>query len=605
MRKIYLRCLMLWVAMILVSAGFAQEREYEEVEASGGIDVSGVSRMSEMDSVMAANDSITRELRYQIQELKLQSIVMQEQLEKTGESAREDSLREVTRRQRIDSLRQVTQGSPLIVEDDTLLVIYARKGGMQPEARTKSAQKKILEVGKSLKFVPDSIYVFDSEESTDVMAGETVILSVTHLDALWNNTDRVELANRYSEIIRKKVQELHDSYGIQQKMNSFGLAMLILVVQILLIVGTHLFFNRWKMRLTRILLRNIKPIRIKDYTLFDTHRVGVAIIVLMNVFRFVLVLLQLLVSIPLIFSIFPETKTVTYTILGYVLSPMKDIFFAVVNYLPDLFKIIVIIICFRYLLKVIRFFANEIASGKLKINGFYADLAMPTYSILRVLFYSFMLVMIWPLLPSSNSEIFQGVSVFIGVIVSLGSTSIVGNVMAGLVMTYMRPFRIGDYIRFGDTEGEVVEKSMLVTRVRTRKNEIVTIPNSNMMSSQTSNFSSSAQRYGVIVHTKITIGYDEPWKKIERLLLDAAEATEGIKKHPKPYVRVTSLDDFYVEYEINGYTDRAKTLPTVYSALHSNILDHFHGAGVEIMSPHIEAHRDNLPLQIPPQDGKN
>ncbi len=596
---------MLWVAMILVSAGFAQEREYEEVEASGGIDVSSVSRMSEMDSVMAVNDSITRELRHQIQELKLQSIVMQEQLEKTGENTREDSLREVKKRQRIDSLRQVTQGSPLIVEGDTLLVIYARKGGLQPEARTKSAQKKILEVGKSLKFVPDSIYVFDSEESTDVMAGETVILSVTHLDALWNNTDRVELANRYSEIIRKKVQELHDSYGIQQKMNSFGLAMLILVVQILLIMGTHLFFNRWKMRLTRILLRNIKPIRIKDYTLFDTHRVGVAIIVLMNVFRFVLVLLQLLVSIPLIFSIFPETKTVTYTILGYVLSPMKDIFFAVVNYLPDLFKIIVIIICFRYLLKVIRFFANEIASGKLKINGFYADLAMPTYSILRVLFYSFMLVMIWPLLPSSNSEIFQGVSVFIGVIVSLGSTSIVGNVMSGLVMTYMRPFRIGDYIRFGDTEGEVVEKSMLVTRVRTRKNEIVTIPNSNMMSSQTSNFSSSAQRYGVIVHTKITIGYDEPWKKIERLLLDAAEATEGIKKHPKPYVRVTSLDDFYVEYEINGYTDRAKTLPTVYSALHSNILDHFHGAGVEIMSPHIEAHRDNLPLQIPPQDGKN
>ena len=605
MRKIYLRCLMLWVAMILVSAGFAQERENEEKEASGEMGVSGVSRLSEMDSVMAVNDSITRELRHQIQELKLQSIVMQEQLEKTGENTREDSLREVKKRQRIDSLRQVTQGSPLIVEGDTLLVIYARKGGLQPEARTKSAQKKILEVGKSLKFVPDSIYVFDSEESTDVMAGETVILSVTHLDALWNNTDRVELANRYSEIIRKKVQELHDSYGIQQKMNSFGLAMLILVVQILLIVGTHLFFNRWKMRLTRILLRNIKPIRIKDYTLFDTHRVGVAIIVLMNVFRFVLVLLQLLVSIPLIFSIFPETKTVTYTILGYVLSPMKDIFFAVVNYLPDLFKIIVIIICFRYLLKVIRFFANEIASGKLKINGFYADLAMPTYSILRVLFYSFMLVMIWPLLPSSNSEIFQGVSVFIGVIVSLGSTSIVGNVMSGLVMTYMRPFRIGDYIRFGDTEGEVVEKSMLVTRVRTRKNEIVTIPNSNMMSSQTSNFSSSAQRYGVIVHTKITIGYDEPWKKIERLLLDAAEATEGIKKHPKPYVRVTSLDDFYVEYEINGYTDRAKTLPTVYSALHSNILDHFHGAGVEIMSPHIEAHRDNLPLQIPPQDGKN
>jgi len=163
-------------------------------------------------------------------------------------------------------------------------------------------------------------------------------------------------------------------------------------------------------------------------------------------------------------------------------------------------------------------------------------------------------------------------------------------------------FRIGDIIRFGDTEGEVVEKNMLVTRIRTRKNELVTIPNSNMMSSQTSNFSSSAQKHGVIVHTKVTIGYDEPWKKIERLLLDAAEATDGIKKHPKPFVIVSSLDDFYVEYEINGFTDRARTLPIVYSTLHSNILDHFHRAGVEIMSPHIEARRDDLPLQIPPSD---
>ena len=224
---------------------------------------------------------------------------------------------------------------------------------------------------------------------------------------------------------------------------------------------------------------------------------------------------------------------------------------------------------------------------------------MPTHTLLRVLLYSFMLVMIWPLLPNSDSEIFQGVSVFIGVVVSLGSTSVVGNVMSGLVMTYMRPFRIGDFIRFGDTEGEVIEKSMLVTRIRTRKNDIVTIPNSNMMSSQTSNYTFSAQRYGIIVHTKITIGYDEPWKKIESLLVQAAENTDGIKRHPKPFVRITALDDFYVEYEINGITDRAKTLSTVYSALHQQILDTMHGAGVEIMSPHIEARRDNLPVQIP------
>ena len=210
-----------------------------------------------------------------------------------------------------------------------------------------------------------------------------------------------------------------------------------------------------------------------------------------------------------------------------------------------------------------------------------------------------MFVMIWPLLPSSNSEVFQGVSVFIGVIVSLGSSSIIGNVMAGMVMTYMRPFRIGDFIKFGDTQGFVIEKTVLVTRIRTRKNEVITIPNSNLMTSQTSNFTFAAQNYGVIVHTKVTIGYDMKWELIRDLLLAAAKATPHILKKPEPFVVVTALDDFYVEYEINAYTHKPEQLSLIYSELHQNILDNFHSAGVEIMSPHIFAHRNDLELQIP------
>jgi small-conductance mechanosensitive channel len=242
---------------------------------------------------------------------------------------------------------------------------------------------------------------------------------------------------------------------------------------------------------------------------------------------------------------------------------------------------------------------NEISSGNLKINGFYADWAEPTYLIMRVLCYSFMIVMIWPLLPSSNSEIFQGISVFIGVIISLGSSSIIGNVMAGMVMTYMRPFREGDFIRYGDTEGFVIEKTLLVTRIRTRKNDVITIPNSNLMTSQTHNYTRSAEDYGIVVHTKVTIGYDMPWKQIRQLLIDAAKATPGIEAEPEPFVIVTSLDDFYVEYEINAYTRDYQRLPVVYTGLRQNILDNFHHAGVEIMSPHIYAHRQDLEVQIP------
>ena len=219
--------------------------------------------------------------------------------------------------------------------------------------------------------------------------------------------------------------------------------------------------------------------------------------------------------------------------------------------------------------------------------------------ILRVLCYSFMIVMIWPLLPSSDSQVFQGVSVFIGVIVSLGSSSIIGNVMAGMVMTYMRPFHVGDFIKYGDTEGFVIEKTVLVTRIRTRKNDVITIPNANLMASQTTNYTFSAHNYGVIVHTKVTIGYDMQWQKIRDLLLAAAAKTSHLQKKPEPFVRVTALDDFYVEYEINAYTRKSELLGDIYSELHQNILDSFHSNGVEIMSPHIFAHRNDLELQIP------
>ena len=569
MHTLLMRIMVIGLMLMSAVTGFGQEGQ-ETIHGTQSV----------IDSLQAVNDSIVQSLRNQVQELKLKGIMMQEQLERTGKSAKEDSLRQAERKARVDSLRNVTAGAPLVVDGDTLLVIYAQKGGMLPEARVEAVKSKIYEVGKRLTMFVDSIYVFDSELSSDVMVGEDVILSVTDLDALWMGMERVELAGTFRDAISRKVNELHETYGLQPKLQSLGWVALIIALQVLIIWGIVWFFRIWKFTLTRRLLRRIRSISIKNYPLLDTHRLGVAIIFVFNLVRLLLILWVVLVGITFMFSIFPETKTFTYTVLGYIWHPFRDILKGILAYLPDLFKIIVIIICFHYLLKLVRYFANEVASGRLKINGFYADWAMPTHTILRVLLYSFMLVII-------------------GVVVSLGSTSVVVNVMAGLVMTYIRPFHVGDYIRYGDTEGEVVEKSMLVTRIRTRKNEIVTIPNSNMMSSQTSNYTLSAQQYGVIVHTKITIGYDEPWQKIERLLLEAADKTDGIKKHPKPFVRITTLDDFYVEYEINGCTERAKTLPAVYSTLHEHILDTMHGAGVEIMSPHIEARRDNLPVQIP------
>ena len=186
-----------------------------------------------------------------------------------------------------------------------------------------------------------------------------------------------------------------------------------------------------------------------------------------------------------------------------------------------------------------------------------------------------------------------------GLIVSLGSTSIIGNIMAGLVMTYMRPFRNGDYIKVGEIVGEVIEKNILVTRIRTRKNEIVTIQNSNMLTAQTSNYTEAAKEFGIIVHTKVTIGYDVPWQLIKEIMEGAAMDTSDIKKNPKPFMLITALDDFYVEYEINAYTDHSAILPRIYSELHQNLLKRFFEAGVEIMSPHMYGIREGVETQMP------
>ena len=556
------------------------------------------------DSLTAKDDSLVRELRMQIQELKLQSILMQERIEDSGKSAREDSLRQALRKARIDSLRNIIQGVPLVVEGDTLFRLYDRKGGMMPEERVQNISEAIMESGKSIKLIPDSVYVFESDYTTDIMAGTNVIMSVTDNDAIWQNTTRQELGAQYCVIIKNKINELHDEYGMQQKLKGLLYAAVILLVLFILIRITNWCYRRWRLRIVRFVMKRVRPLTLKYYEVLNTRRIGIAFLTIFNVLRYIIIFLLLFFCIPILFSIFPETESLAFRIIGYVWNPFVGIVKSVIGFLPKFFQIVVIIVCFRYLVKGIRYLMNEIGAGRLKITGFYADWAEPTYFILRVLCYSFMIVMIWPLLPSSNSEVFQGVSVFIGIIISLGSSSIIGNVMAGMVMTYMRPFHVGDFIKYGDTEGFVIEKTMLVTRIRTRKNNVITIPNSSLMTSQTTNYTFSAQNFGLVVHTKVTIGYDVRWQEIRQLLLDAAHATKGLRQHPEPFVLVTALDDYYVEYEVNAYTNQYDKLPMIYSELHHNILDSFHSHGVEIMSPHIYAHRTDLELQIPKDQQK-
>ena len=367
--------------------------------------VSGQEKSVNADSLSVQTDSMLLTLRSQLQEQQLQNIMLLEQLEKSGEAARDDSLRLARRKARIDSLRRIVHGAPLVIDGDTLLVLYTRKGGILPQARVEDIREKIMEEGRRVTLFTDSVYIFDSEITTDIMIGEDVVMSVTDNDGLWQNKTRQDLAAEYRTIIEAKIKELHAQYGLKRKLLGVAYVLGAMLVLGLLIWVTNYCYRLWRYRLLRILLRRTHPLAIKDYEVLNLHRQGILFLTGFNVLRYLIIFLLLFIFVPMFFVAFPETKSFTFTIFGYVWNPFVNILKSVVGFLPKFFQIIVIIICFRYLVKGLHYLMNEIGSGRLKINGFYADWAQPTYLILRVLCYSFMIVMIWPLLPSSDSQV--------------------------------------------------------------------------------------------------------------------------------------------------------------------------------------------------------
>lgn len=547
-----------------------------------------------------------RQLQLSLQEARQREAGLQMELNelKIGALSR-DSANQATVRKQIDSLRQVTQGIPVVVEEDTLFFFYTPRGGVSPLARAANAQANILAVGKKLTLTPDSVRVVKTDIVSDIMYADQVLFSVTDKDALWEDTSRDSLAQTRRQQVVQQLQQLREDYGVVRQLKRVGYFLLVVVGQVLLFMLTNWLFRKLRVRIDRLKETRLKPIMIQTYELLNTDKQVRLLQVAANLLRYLVMFIQLLFSVPLIFIIFPQTEKLAFTLLGYLWDPVKSILKGIVDYVPNLFTIIVIWLCVYYLIRLLRYLATEVEAERLKINGFYSDWALPTFHIVRFLLYAFMVAMIYPYLPGSNSGVFQGISVFVGLIISLGSTTVIGNIIAGLVITYMRPFKLGDFIKLNDTSGNVIEKTPLVTRIRTHKNEVVTIPNSFMMSSHTINYSASAHDYGLIIHSEVTIGYDAPWRQVHQLLIEAALATPGVTDEPRPFVLQTSLSDWYPVYQVNAYVRNAQELPRIYSILHQNIQDRFNEAGVEIMSPHYMAMREGNESTIPKNDQRD
>lgn len=513
-----------------------------------------------------------------------------------------DSFKKEEQRHRIDSLRKITPGVPLVVDGDTLFYFYANRGGYSAKQRAEMNRELIEELGHRLVLEPDSVKVMTSDIVSDIMYKNTVLVSLTDVDALWAGMPREQLAQERCLIIKDKLIQMKEENGMWQLVKRIAYLLLIIVGQYFLIRLTNWLYRKLRLRILKLKETKLKPIMIQSYELLDTSKQVSLLGFAANVARYLFMLVQLLFTVPLVFIIFPQTEKLAYTLLGYLWIPVKSILMGIVSYIPNLFTIIVICLAIKYLVRFVRYLAREVESERLKINGFYPDWALPTYHIVRFLLYAFMVAMIYPYLPGASSGVFQGISVFVGLIVSLGSSTVIGNIIAGLVITYMRPYKTGDRIKLNDTTGDVLERTPLVTRIRTPKNEVITIPNSFIMSSHTVNYSESARSYGLIIHSEVTIGYDAPWRLVHKMLIEAALNTPGVVDDPRPFVLETALNDWYPVYQINAYVKDAHNVPQIYSNLHQNIQDRFNEEGIEIMSPHYMATRDGNEPAMPKDD---
>ena len=516
-----------------------------------------------------------------------------------------DSIRRHRQKLRIDSLRRTTKGSPVMVDGDTLFYIYTNKGGLSPFQRAQRAGELIEEIGKKINLDTERVYIENTDIFSDVMYDTEVLVSVTDADAMWEGVSRDSLVANRKQIVLDKFDRMKKKYGLWRMVESVAYCLLVIVVQYLLYRFTCWGFAKIGKRITSLKDTKLKSIKIQSYEILNADKQVALLLVLKRIVKYIVILLQLLISLPIIFSIFPSTKGFAMQLLDYFLIPIKKIAFGIIDYIPNLISILVIWYATRALVRLARYIALEIESGKLKLKNFFPEWAMPTFSIVRILLYTFMIAMIYNYLPGSDSGVFQGISVFIGLIISLGSSTLIANLMAGLVITFMRPFRVGDRIKLNDTMGDIIEKTPLVTRVKTPKNEIVTVPNSFVMSSMTTNYSSSAQEYGLIIHSDVTFGYEVPWQQVHQILIQAALATPYIEAEPRPFVLQTKLDDWYVVYQINAYTRHPEQMALIYSNLHQQIQDLFNEAGIEIMSPHFMGVRQAEQVFMPEEYLRN
>ena len=457
------------------------------------------------------------------------------------------------------------------------------------ETRAQAIADRVETVAADAIISPDSLQTVDSTDRSSIMAGDSLLMSVFDADASLEGVGRPAVAELYKRRIAEAITAYRrdrSSAALVRATSRASVATLLLLIALFVVVWTSRRLRAWA---ERSLQSKVEALWGPSLKFLPSDRLWPSLYAALRVVRTMVVLLLTYVYADYILNLYPWTRPLGNRLLEILINPPRTLGTAFLEALPNLVFVAILAVVVRYGIKLLRLFFESIDNHTLVFDRFDPDWAMPTYRLVRTLVIAFALVVAYPYLPGSDTDAFKGISLFIGVIFSLGSTSAIANVIAGYSLTYRRAFKIGDRVRIGDAYGDVAEIRLQVTHVRTIKNEEVIIPNSEILNSQVINYSSLARQRGLILHTEVGIGYEVPWRQVEAMLLMAAKNTTELQLEPAPFVYQRSLRDFSVQYELNVYTDQPQAAARLYTMLHRNILDVFNEHGVQIMTPSYES----------------
>ncbi len=496
----------------------------------------------------------------------------------------------------------INEGAGVELAGEELFKIRAGVGAFSPEERATAVTNRIFKLAEDPTIAVDRITIDNQPQTTNLKVENRLLLTITDGDARAADLSRQELARNYQE----KIQQTITQYRIERSPDYIRQGIIRSVIATVILIGTlivfALLFPWFYRKVSNLESTRIPAIRIQNFELFAATRISRLLIGLLKLVRFFLTLGALVIYVPLVMSFFPWTRQISLRVFRYFLQAAETSWEAFLSYLPNLFALSIIVFITYYLIKLTRRFFTSVGNGSLTVQGFYPEWAEPTFKLSVFLIVILAAVIAFPYLPGFGSPAFQGISLFLGLLLSLGSSVVVANVVAGVILIYTRAFQIGDRIKIGDAIGDVVEKTLFVTRIRTVKNVMITLPNTSVFTNQIVNYTAAEldpNQAPLILHTTITLGYDVPWRKVHQVLIDAAKSTTHLLCEPEPFVLQTSLDDFYVSYELNAFTRNPSIMARIYSELHQNIQDKCNEAGIEILSPHYSAVRDGSQITIP------